>query len=198
MNIYESINAIMQEVPAIAKEKQNAQQGFKYRGIDDVMNALQPLLAKYKVFVTPEVIDQQRQERTTGRGGNLLYSIVTVKYTFYAEDGSSVAAIVTGEGMDSGDKATNKAMAAAFKYALFQTFCIPTEEMKDADAETPEASAPAIKCSKCGGEVKGEKTRKGKWMQPAMIAEAARQKYGCVMCGDCMRKAKAESGANNE
>ena len=99
--------------------------------------------------------------------------------------------------MDSGDKATNKAMAAAFKYALFQTFCIPTEEMKDADAETPEASAPVIKCSKCGNEIKGEKSKKGRWLKPEIIADTARQKYGCIMCVDCMRKANTESGANN-
>ena len=107
-----------------------------YRGIDDVMNALQPLLAKYHIFVVPEVLEQQREERQTARGGLLLYSICRVKYTFYAEDGSSVSAVVIGEGMDSGDKATNKAMSVAFKYACFQVFCIPTEEMKDPDAET--------------------------------------------------------------
>jgi hypothetical protein len=70
----------------------------------------------------------------------LIYSICTIKYTFYAEDGSSVSATVIGEGMDSGDKATNKAMSIAFKYACFQVFCIPTEEMKDPDADTPEES----------------------------------------------------------
>ena len=41
--------------------------------------------------------------------------------------------------MDRSDKSTNKAMSAAFKYACFQTFCIPTEEMRDADAESPQA-----------------------------------------------------------
>lgn len=65
-------------------------------------------------------------------------SICKIKYTFFAEDGSSVYAIVIGEGMDTGDKATNKAMSIAFKYACFQVFCIPTEEMQDPDAERPE------------------------------------------------------------
>lgn len=137
MNIYESITKIMSEVPAIGKEKTNLQQKFKYRGIDDVMNALQPLLAKHKVFIAPEVLEQTREERDTKSGGTLIYSICKIKYTFYAEDGSSIVATTIGEGMDSGDKATNKAMAIAMKYALFQVFCIPTEEMKDPDAETP-------------------------------------------------------------
>ena len=135
MNIYESINAIMQEVPAIGKNQTNKQQGFKFRGIDAVMNTLQPLLSKHKVFVVPQVLEQTREERQTTKGGTLLYSILKIRYTFYAEDGTFVEAITTGEGMDSGDKASNKAMAIAMKYAMFQVFCIPTED--DPDAETP-------------------------------------------------------------
>ena len=140
MNIYHSITKIMEEVPSIGKTQRNKTQGFMYRGIDDVMNALQPLLAKNKVFIVPEILEQTREERTTSKGGNLIYSICKIKYKFYAEDGSSVEAITIGEGMDSGDKATNKAMAIAMKYALFQVFCIPTDEMKDPDSETPEQS----------------------------------------------------------
>ena len=140
MNIYQSITKIMEEVPSIGKTQRNKTQGFMYRGIDDVMNALQPLLAKNKVFIVPEILEQTREERTTSKGGNLIYSICKIKYKFYAEDGSSVEAITIGEGMDSGDKATSKAMAIAMKYALFQVFCIPTDEMKDPDSETPEQS----------------------------------------------------------
>lgn len=140
MNIYESITKIMEEVPAIKKDKKNTQQNFKFRGIDDVMNALQPLLAKYKVFIVPEILEQKREERKSSKGGTLIYSICTIKYKFYAEDGTSIEATTIGEGMDSGDKATNKAMAIAMKYALFQVFCIPTEEMKEPDGETPPES----------------------------------------------------------
>lgn len=144
MSIYETIPAVMAEIGAIGKDSWNKQgQGFAYRGIDAVMNALNPAMTKYKMFVIPKTLDQRREERQTSKGGTLIYSICTVEYTFYAEDGSSVSATVIGEGMDSGDKATNKAMSAAFKYACFQTFCIPTEEMKDPDAETPPPSKPA-------------------------------------------------------
>lgn len=142
MNIYESITKIMEEIPAIGKDQTNKTQGFKYRGIDDVMNTLQPLLSKNKVFIVPQILEQTREERTTNKGGNLIYSICKIKYIFYAEDGSYIEAVTVGEGMDSGDKATNKAMAIAMKYALFQVFCIPTEEMKDPDGETPEGSKP--------------------------------------------------------
>lgn len=142
MNIYESITKIMEEIPAIGKDQTNKTQGFKYRGIDDVMNTLQPLLSKNKVFIVPQILEQTREERTTNKGGNLIYSICKIKYIFYAEDGTYIEAVTVGEGMDSGDKATNKAMAIAMKYVLFQVFCIPTEEMKDPDGETPEGSKP--------------------------------------------------------
>lgn len=140
MNIYQSITKILEEVPAIGKNKKNTTQGFMFRGIDDVMNTFQPLLAKHKVFMVPQILEQTREERQTSKGGTLIYSICKIKYIFYAEDGSSIEAIVVGEGMDSGDKATNKAMAIAMKYAMFQVFCIPTEEMRDPDGEIPPAS----------------------------------------------------------
>ena len=139
-NIFETINAVMEDVGVIGKDKKNQQQGFMYRGIDDVMNALNPAFIKHRLFIVPEVLEQRREERQTTRGGNLIYSVCRVKYTFHAEDGSSVEAVVIGEGMDSGDKASNKALAVAFKYACFQVFCIPTEEMKDPDAECHETA----------------------------------------------------------
>ena len=142
MSIYEAISRCMEEIGAVGKDAINKQQGFKYRGIDAVMNAINPALVKNHVFIVPEVLEQQRQERTTSKGAVLIYSICRIKYTFYAEDGSSIEAVTVGEGMDSGDKATNKAMAIAFKYACFQVFCIPTEEMKDPDGETPDAVNP--------------------------------------------------------
>ena len=135
MNIYQSIVAVMSDVGVIGKNTKNTQQGFMFRGIDAVMNALQPAMLKNHIFVVPEVLEQTREERTTANGKTLIYSILKMKYTFYAEDGSSISAVIIGEGMDSGDKASNKAMSIAFKYACFQVFCIPTEEMKDPDAE---------------------------------------------------------------
>ena len=142
MSIYEAISRCMEEIGAVGKDAVNKQQGFKYRGIDAVMNAINPALVKNHVFIVPEVLEQQRQERTTNKGAVLIYSICRIKYTFYAEDGSFIEAVTVGEGMDSGDKATNKAMAIAFKYACFQVFCIPTEEMKDPDEEPPDPVKP--------------------------------------------------------
>ena len=136
MNIYQSITAAMADIEPIAKGRRNQQQGFQFRGIDDIMNELQPVLKNHGLFIVPDVLAMQREERETKSKSTLLYSILTIKYTFYASDGSSVSAVVIGEGMDSGDKASNKAMAVAMKYALLQVFCIPTEDAKDPDEES--------------------------------------------------------------
>ena len=142
--IYAAICGVMEDVGSVGKSDYNKQQGFKYRSIDSVMNALNPVMIKHKIFCVPEVLEQTREERTTARGVNLIYSVCRMRYRFYTTDGSFVDAIVVGEGMDSGDKATNKAMAVAFKYACFQTFCIPTENlMDDPDSETPPTSTKA-------------------------------------------------------
>jgi len=140
--IYKAITDAMAQISPIAKAKKNEQQRFYYRGIDDVMNELNPILARHKIFVYPEVVKSERSERQTGKGGTLLYSILTVVYHFATDDGSEVCVTVVGEGMDSGDKASNKAMAVAMKYACLQMFCIPTEDMNDPDSETPPASTP--------------------------------------------------------
>lgn len=146
--IYSLIGKAMDDIGAIGKDSYNQQQKFKYRGIDAVMNALNPVMRKYGLFLTPEVLDHKREERQTQSGGRLIYSILTMRYTIYAPDGSSVSAIVIGEGMDSGDKASNKAMSVAMKYAMFQLFCIPTEEMVDPDSETPPESVPVSEAPK--------------------------------------------------
>lgn len=143
MNIHQSLAAILAEVDAIGKNRMNTQQNFMFRGIDDVYNTIHPILAKHGVFTVPTVISERSEERQSKTGGNLIYRILTVRYTFYAADGSCVEAVVIGEGMDSGDKAANKAMAVAHKYALLQVLCIPTEDMIDPDSESPEVTTKA-------------------------------------------------------
>jgi hypothetical protein len=140
MEIYKRLSKIMAEVDPIAKGKTNQQQGYKFRGIDDLYNALHDLFSKNEVFITSEVIDSNREERTTKNGGVLLYSIVRVKFTLFTTDGSSVSSIIEGEAMDNGDKATNKALSVALKYCLMQMFLIPTEDLKslDSDNSSPE------------------------------------------------------------
>lgn len=131
--IYEVLPKILGEVGHIAKEKRNQQQGYNYRGIEDVYAAIQPLFAKYEVFPTCEVVKHQTLERESKHGGALFFSVVHLRYKLYAKDGSFVTTEAIGEGMDSSDKSANKSLSAAYKYAFFQMFCIPTEAV---DSET--------------------------------------------------------------
>lgn len=144
--IFAAIPKIMSEVGAIGKNRDNKMQGYSFRGIDDVYNALQGPLAKHGVFYAPKVLDQVREERQTAKGGLLIYTILKVEFTFFADDSSSFSVQTIGEAMDSGDKSANKAMSAALKYALLQVFCIPTDEPKDTENEThqPLPKGPAI------------------------------------------------------
>ena len=141
--IYGLIGQAMQKIGAIGKNTKNQQQGFMYRGIDAVMNALSPVMSELGLFICPEVLEQTREERVNKNGTNLIYSILKIKYTMYAPDGSNVSCVVIGEGMDTGDKASNKAMSVGMKYAAFQLFMIPTEEMIDPDAECHEVKPKA-------------------------------------------------------
>ena len=136
--IFELIPKVMAEVGAIEKAHRNEQQKYYFRGIDDVFAAFQPVLAKHKIFYVPEVLEKTVVERESASSRVLIYTTLTVAYTFYAPDGSNVRAVVIGEAMDTGDKSSNKAMSAALKYALLQIFCVPTEANEDADALTHE------------------------------------------------------------
>ena len=96
-----------------------------------------PLLARHRLCILPEMLSREMMEKTTNRGGTLFYVTVKVRFDFISsEDGSRHSVITYGEAMDSGDKATNKAMSAAYKYAAFQAFCIPTEGDNDSEYTT--------------------------------------------------------------
>jgi hypothetical protein len=146
--VYAAIAAVQAELAktGIGKDRQNATQGFKFRGIDDVYNALAHLMAQKQLIVVPRMITRECTERQTQRGGVLYDVVVEAEYDFVsAVDGSKHTARTFGEAMDSGDKATNKAMSAAYKYAAIQTFCIPTEGDNDADATTHETTIGTVR-----------------------------------------------------
>lgn len=164
--IYAAIAGVIADCGIVGKDKVNKQQGFKYRSVDDVFNALHPALAKNKVVIIPTVVERQCEEvGKTKNGTAILKVICKVKYDICAEDGSRVTSIIYGEGMDMGDKATNKAMAIAYKYLCFQVFCIPTEEMSDPDGESLEEK---IGTPKRQSEKKQEKQKE----QPATTEPA--------------------------
>lgn len=142
MKVYQAIADVMTafSTEGIAKNRTNTQGAtYKFRGIDDVLNALSGHLSKAGLVIVPRVLSRECVERTTKNGGAIFYTNVDVEFDLIsAEDGSKHTARVQGEAMDTSDKSTNKAMSAAYKYMAFQTFCIPTEGDNDADAHTPE------------------------------------------------------------
>ena len=144
--IYSKMNAVMKEIGYVSKDQKNQAQGFKFRGIDQFVNALYPALCKHGVFMTTDVVEKHETlkdvERSSGKKGVDKHVSLTMKYTFWAEDGSSVSSTIASEGLDSGDKSTNKALSAALKYALIQSFSIPTTDMAEGDLETPEMGVP--------------------------------------------------------
>lgn len=143
--VYKAINAVQAALAktGISKDRTNTQgSGYKFRGIDDVYNAVAPLLAEHGLCILPRMTERSCEERQSNAGKALFYTVVKAEFDFVAADDGSKHTVVTyGEAMDSGDKSTNKAMSAAYKYAAFQAFAIPTEGDNDADAHTPEVVA---------------------------------------------------------
>ena len=157
MNVYKKIAEVTGFLSreGIGKDRNNQQQGYKFRGIDDVYNALSKHLASVGLCILPRIIERECVERQSSKGGALFYVIVTAEFdVICAEDGSKHTIRTYGEAMDSADKATNKAMSAAYKYACFQMFCIPTDGDNDADATTHNVSKInwAARIKSCGNK----------------------------------------------
>jgi hypothetical protein len=142
MKVYQAINKVQADLArvGISKARINSQgAGYKFRGIDDVFNALSPLLATHGLCILPRMLTRACEERMSKSGGNLFYVTVEAEFDLVAaEDGSKHTIRTFGEAMDSGDKATNKAMSAAYKYAAMQAFSIPTEGDNDTENYTHE------------------------------------------------------------
>lgn len=145
--IYAAISKVMADIgkAGIGKDRVNEQQRYKFRGIDDVYNALSGFLSGAGLCILPRVLKREVTERTTQKGGVIFYVVLDVEFDLVcAEDGSKHTVSTVGEAMDSGDKATNKAMSAAYKYACMEVFCIPTEGDNDADATTHDVAAKEV------------------------------------------------------
>jgi len=142
-NVHSRIIAIIADLPAIGKDSEisGGGQRYKYRGIDDIMPSIKGLLSKHGVHLAPtfSVIDDQTWEVARDRGGSTRWRHVTISGTFrfYGAEGDYIEVTTIGEGKDSADKAYNKAMTAALKYALIQTFAIADGE--DPDHDRPES-----------------------------------------------------------
>ena len=136
--IYRLMALVMAEIGPIGKDQTNTFQKYKFRGIDDIYNAVQSVLAKHGIVPIPFLQKAEHEIRPSKEGGTLMHTFLEMDYTFYAPDGSHLTARLPGEAMDSSDKSTNKALSAAQKYSFVQIFCIPTTEIKDSEHDNPE------------------------------------------------------------
>jgi len=196
-HVYTAIAQVMATIAkqGISKDRKNDQQGYAFRGIDDVYNALAPILAEAQLCILPFVKSREVLERQTRSGGALFYVTVAVDFALVSShDGSKHTVRTYGEAMDSGDKATNKAMSAAYKYAAFQTFCIPTEGDNDADAHT-HVVATQFDVTEALNAVAAAKTTEAlqtAWKKYGAQAVAAQDKGGHAALKDAVKERKAE------
>lgn len=146
-HVYAAISQVTAAMASegLSKSRKNDQQGYRFRGIDDVYNALARQLAEAKLCILPRVLARTVTERPTKSGGVSTYVVLDVEFDLVsAVDGSKHTIRTMGEAMDTADKATNKAMSAAMKYACLMAFQIPTEGDNDADAHHHEPAAPSL------------------------------------------------------
>lgn len=139
MDVFKTINAVHSDLAkiGIAKKDKNDYDNYVFRGIDAVYNAVSPILAKHGLLILQRVLSCETSQRQSAKGGVLFNSVVDVEFDLISSsDGSKHTIKTFGEGMDRGDKSINKALTAAYKYALFQAFCIPVEGSSDADQES--------------------------------------------------------------
>ncbi len=168
--IYGAMCDLHADIDGLTKGDYNQMQRFNFRGIDAVYNYIHEKMSKYRVFSVPTFLrDLGTEERTTRAGGLIIIRRYEIKYTFYTDDGSSVEAVVIGEAQDTGDKASNKCLAIAHKYAIIQVFDIPTEEQKDPDAEAVELAPQLAPLEENAEKLEGAK----KYIKEAEDVEAA-------------------------
>lgn len=128
-SVHQALNAVMADVGAVKKGDRNAAQNFSFRGVDAVTSAVYPALVKHGVIVVPEVLEYDYGTVTVGRNRTEMGHVrLRVKYTWYGPDGDFIVSSAAAESMDAGDKATAKAHSVAFRTALLQTLCLPTDE----------------------------------------------------------------------
>ena len=143
--VFKAISAVQADLCkiGISKDNKNKQQGFMFRGIDQLYGALSPCLARHGLIITPSVKDRTSVKVTTKSGGSMSHHIVTVEYTLHGPDGSNIVCTTLGEAMDSGDKGIAKSLTAAYKYMMLQIFCVPIEgQSQDADSDSHEIAKP--------------------------------------------------------
>ena len=157
--IVQALAAVMGDVQAVKKSDRNTAQGFQFRGIDAVMNAVGPALRAHGVVVVPVVISSDASTVEVGSKRTPMGHVrVVVEYHFHGPAGDSIMSRVAAEAMDSGDKSTAKAMSVAFRTCLLQALCLPTDE-PDPDHDSYERSALSEEAQAWAGRIRAAQTK---------------------------------------
>lgn len=163
------IAEIVATVGYIAKSGRNTHQNYAYATDADVLAPVRLEMAKRNLALTPDVVKTEWSTLETQRGGKNRLCSLTVEWTL--EDGDSGEKKVfknMGEGMDTQDKATYKAMTGATKYALLKLFQIPTGDDPEKDDEGP--AQQEQKPKQDSGQNEGKRTT-----QPQASAKTAKE-----------------------
>lgn len=170
--IYEALSAVMGEVQAVGKDGRNEQQNYMFRGVDAVVNAVGPALRSHGVIVVPELVAAEYRPYATKSGTQMMGCTVHVRYVFHGPKGDTITCSVMGESSDSGDKATPKAFSVAYRTALLQALCIPTDD-PDPDLTSNERAAhPAVIDGALAKRVRDACTTKE-------LRDSFRSRFGC-------------------
>ena len=121
----------------VGKNQKNAQQGYSFRGIDDIMNAMAAPLVNAGITVVPNVLSRTQDIFVTDSKKRVTSVSLDTEFRFVADDGSYLTARIQSEASDYADKATNKAISFALKYAFISVFNIPVVGADDGDFESP-------------------------------------------------------------
>lgn len=141
--VYEAWARVMADVRSVAKTDINTEQGFRFRGIDAVVNAVGPALRTHGVLVLPVNVVTNYRDVTTSRGKAARECTVMVTYRVVGPAGDGFEIVAPGEALDMGDKGTAKAMSVALRTALLQALCLPTDE-RDPDHDVYERVPEAV------------------------------------------------------
>lgn len=188
--IFQRMADIFKDVTAIEKAGVNRDQGFKFRGIEDVMNGLHDAFKKHGVFILTEIVNHECNAFETKRGTKGYHHQSRVKFRFVTVDGSECSVVSLGEAMDYGDKGATKTISISLKYALTTMFLIPTKEAaaEDPDAQTHEVAAkpkaPKLTPSEAA-EAMAVKAAELSWMEITWPWK-----------GDCAKKPLSDLAAN--
>jgi hypothetical protein len=127
LNIYQIIARITREAGALAPVQAGGVP-FAFRGISDTINHLSPYLKKYGAVIIPEVLEHVISSREISGNKAITQTAVTVRYTVYAPDGTSVSGVSAGLAQDYADRSTAQALSVAMRVFLLQTFALPTND----------------------------------------------------------------------